>query len=134
MKLAGQHAERREDEHAPAQEREKYDTQTTVAALDSTVRRTHTTRSHIRDYGASEGCPGCKEIETDRSMPHNNECRMRIRSRMEQSGDGREGLKKEEQKQDRHIEKVVMRSESDDPELRRAEEEHAQKTGGDRER
>ena len=57
-------------------------------------------------------------------MPHNNECRMRIRSRMEQGEDGREGLKKEEQRQDRHLEKAVMRSVSDDRELRRAEDEH----------
>ena len=60
-------------------------------------------------------------------MPHNNECRKRIRSRMEQSKNGREGLKKEEQRQDRHLEKAVTRSVSDDPELRRAEDEHKRK-------
>ena len=35
---------------------------------------------------------------------------MRIRARMEQNEHGREGLKKEEQRQDRHFEKTVMRS------------------------
>ena len=48
---------------------------------------------------------------------------MRIRARMEQNEDGRE-LKKEEPRQDRHLEKAVMRSVEDDPELRRVEEEH----------
>ena len=52
------------------------------------------------------------------------ECKTRIISRMEQSEHGREGLKKEERRQDRHLEKGVMRSVGDDPELRRAEEEH----------
>ena len=65
----------------------------------------HITRSHIREYGATEGCPGCKGIEAGRSMPHNNECRTRTRARVEQSEEGREGLKKEEQRQDRHLEK-----------------------------
>ena len=39
---------------------------------------------------------------------------------------GREGLRKE-QRRDRHLEKAVMRSVSDDPELNRAEEEHNRK-------
>ena len=38
-----------------------------------------------------------------------------------------EGLKKEEQWQDRHLEKAFVRSVSGDPELRRAEEEHERK-------
>ena len=69
-----------------------------------------------------QGCPGCKEIETGRSMPHNNKCRTRIRSIMEQSG-----LKKEVQRQDRSLEKAVMRSVNDDSELRRAEDEDKRK-------
>ena len=85
------------------------------------------TRSHIREYGATEGCPECKWIEAGRSMPHNNECRMRIRARMLQNEDGREGLKKEEQSQDRHLKKAVMRSAEEDPELRHAEKEHKRK-------
>ena len=66
-----------------------------VAAPDPTVRRMYITRSHIREYGATEGCPGCKGIEVGRSAPYNNECRMRIRARMEQDEDYGEGLKKE---------------------------------------
>ena len=46
---------------------------------------------------------------------------------MEETEEGREGLKKEEQRQDRHFEKAVMRSVDDDPELRHAEEEHKRK-------
>ena len=46
---------------------------------------------------------------------------------MEENEEGREGLKKEEQRQDRHLEKAVMRSVDDDPELRRAKEEHKRK-------
>ena len=115
------HAERGEDEHTPAQEREKCDTRSTVAAPDPTVRRMYITRSHIREYGATEGCPECKGIEAGRSMPHKNECRMKIRARMLQNEDGREGLKKEEQRQDRHLKKVVMRSAEEDPKLRRRE-------------
>ena len=52
-------AERGEDEHTPAQEREKCDTRPTVDTLDTTVRRMYITRSHIREYGFTEGCPGC---------------------------------------------------------------------------
>ena len=37
-----------EGEHAPAQEREKYDTQTTVAAPDPSVRRMYITRYQIK--------------------------------------------------------------------------------------
>ena len=37
-------------------------------------------------------------------MPHNNDCR-KIRARMENE-EGREGLKREEQRQDRHFEKA----------------------------
>ena len=62
-------------------------------------------------------------------MPHNNECRTRMKARMEQSEEGREGLKKEDQRQDRHLEKAVMRSVSDDLELSRAEDEHKRKLG-----
>ena len=47
------HAERGEDEHAPAQEREKYDTQPTGAVPDLTVRRMYMTRSHISDLWSS---------------------------------------------------------------------------------
>ena len=85
------------------------------------------TRSYIREYGATEGCPGCKGNEAGRSMPHNDECRMRIKARREQNEDGREGLKKEEQRQDRNFEKAVVRSVEEDPELRRAEEEYKRK-------
>ena len=53
-------------------------------------------------------------------MPHNNERRVMTRVRMEQSEEGREGPKKEEQRQDWHLEKAVMRSVNDDPELSRA--------------
>ena len=73
-------------------------------------------------------------------MPHNNECKMNIKARMEQSEEGREGLKKEEQRQDRHLERGDMRSVERDPELKRAEEEHKRKLveiendGGPRER
>ena len=66
-------------------------------------------------------------IETGRSMPHNNECRTRIRTRLEQDEDGREGVKKEQQRQDRHLEKAVARSVEEDPALRPAEEEHKRK-------
>ena len=48
--------------------------------------------------------------------------------------EGREGLKKEEQRQDRHLEKAVMRSVEEDPELRRAEHVAQAKACGDRER
>ena len=43
---------------------------------------------------------------------------------MEEHEKGREGPKREEQRQDRHFEKAVMRSADGDPELRRSEEEH----------
>ena len=43
---------------------------------------------------------------------------------MEQNEDGREGFKKEQQRQDRHMEKAVVRSVDEDLALRRAEEEH----------
>ena len=52
---------------------------------------------------------------------------MRTRARMEQDEDGRDGLKKEEQWQDRHLEKAVMRRVEEDPELRRAEEVNKRK-------
>ena len=57
-------------------------------------------------------------------MQHYSDFRKRIRARMEEHEEGREGLKREEQRQDRHFEKAVMRSADGDPELRRPEEEH----------
>ena len=45
----------------------------------------------------------------------------------EQNEDGRERLKKVEQRQDRYLEKAVMRSVDEDPEHRRAKEEHKRK-------
>ena len=42
------YSERGEDEHAPAQDREKCDNQATVAAPDMAVIRLYRTRSHIR--------------------------------------------------------------------------------------
>ena len=74
--MGQKYVERGEDEHAQVQEREKGDTPSTVAAPDPTVRR-----MHIREFSATEGCPECKGIEAGRSMPHNNECRMRRRAR-----------------------------------------------------
>ena len=53
---------------------------------------------------------------------------------MEQIEEGREGLEAEEERQDRHLEKAVMRSVSSDPDLSRAEDEHKATAGGDRER
>ena len=61
-------------------------------------------------------------IATSRSMPHNNECRMWIRTSMEQSVDGSQGMKGP-QRQDRHLEKAVARSVEEDPAFRLAEEE-----------
>ena len=46
---------------------------------------------------------------------------------MEQDEDGREGLRKVQQRQDRHLEEAVARSVDEHPALRRAEEEHTQK-------
>ena len=77
--------------------REKCDNQMTVAPSDPAVRRMYITRSHIRDYGATEGCPRCKGSKQGRLLPHNNECRTRIKARMEQSEEGREGVEKDEQ-------------------------------------
>ena len=57
------HAERGEDEHVPAPERESCDTRSTVAAPDPTVRMMYITGSHIREYGATEGFPGCKRAQ-----------------------------------------------------------------------
>ena len=46
---------------------------------------------------------------------------------MEQSEEGCEGLKKKEQRQDRHLERADLRSVERDPELKRADEEHKRK-------
>ena len=46
---------------------------------------------------------------------------------MEQSEDGLEGLKKDDQRQDRHLGKAVMMSVNNDLELRRADDEHKRK-------
>ena len=55
---------------------------------------------------------------------HNNECRMRNMTKMEEDEDGRERLKKEQQRQDRYLQKGVARSVEEDPALRRAGEKH----------
>ena len=99
------HADRGGDENAPAEERRAH-----VAARDPTMRSMYVTKAHIREYGAAEWCSGCRGIETRRSMPHKNECRMRIRTRTEQNEEVLEGLKKEQQRQDRHLEEAVARS------------------------
>ena len=83
-------AELGEDERVPAQDREECDTRTTVAAPDPTVWRMYKARSHIREHGATEECPGCKGIETGRSVPHNQKCWVRTRMRVEQNEDGLE--------------------------------------------
>ena len=99
----------------------------TVAAPDPTV-RIMTLPDHTSENTAPKmDAQDAKGIEAGRSMPHNNECRMISKARMEQSEEGREGLRKEEQRQDRHLEKVVMRSVEEDLELRRAEEGHKRK-------
>ena len=46
---------------------------------------------------------------------------------MEQDEDGREGSKREQQRQDRHLEKVVARRVEQDTALRGTEEEHKRK-------
>ena len=72
--------------------------------------------------------PDAREAkQADQSMPHHNEYGTRIRARMEQREAGCERLKNEKQRQDRHFERAVMRSVSDDPELSRVEEEHKRK-------
>ena len=63
------HAVRGEDEHAPAQHRR---------VRSATL--AHPDRERKRRKGIAAG----------RSMPHNNECRMMLRARMEQNEDGRE--------------------------------------------
>ena len=64
-----------------------------------------------------------QRIRRHRRMPrmqgdcsgHNNECRMRMEARKEQNEEGSEGLKKEEQRHDRHLEKATMRSVEEGP-------------------
>ena len=91
--------------------REKCDTRSTVATHDPTVRIMYITRSHIvctplqRDAQDAGGLKLADQSHTT--------------TRMEQDDDGREGLQKEE--------KAVMRSVEEDPEFRRAEEEHKRK-------
>ena len=93
------HAEAKEEENMPVQERE------------SGHQSAHQSKRCHR------GDPGCTGIGTGRSMPHNNEGGTRIKTRMEQSDDGREGLKREQQRLDRHLEKAVVRSVEEDPAL-----------------
>ena len=99
------------DEHIPVQEGRA----ASVAAPDSIVE--NVLKAHIRAYGATEGCPGCMGIATGRTMPHNDECRTRMRTRMDQSEDGREGWKREQHRPDEHLNKAVARSVKEDPAL-----------------
>ena len=82
----------------------------------------HTAHPHLRFF--AEFAPS---TESAKSMPHNNECRLRIVRRMEQDQEGREGLKREQQRQDRHLERAVARSTEEDPAVKRPEEEHKRK-------
>ena len=87
----------------------------TVVATNPAVRRTCVTRGHIRTQEATEGCPGCKGFETGKSMPHKNACRLKIAENIGQDKEGRDGLKREHQRQERHDEGGIARSVEHDP-------------------
>ena len=90
------------------------------------MRRLYITRSHVRECGAT----GMSRVQGDRSRQINaSQQRMQNEDKgeMEQSEEGREGLEAEEQRQDRHLEKAVMRSVSSDPDPSRAEDEHTRR-------
>ena len=59
-------------------------------------------------------------------MPHNSACRLRIVKRIEQD-EGREELRREQQRQGRRPERACARSIEEDPALKRAEEEQQRK-------
>ena len=80
---------------------------------------------------------GMSRMQGDRSRQINaSQQRMQNEDKgeMEQSEEGRDGLKAEEQRQHRHLEKAVMRSVSSDPDLSRAEDEAQAMAGGYRAR
>ena len=68
----------------------------------------YVTRAHIRAYGATR-VSRMQGLQTGRSMPRNNECRLRVVKRMEHDEEGREGLKGEQQRLDRHPERELSR-------------------------
>ena len=70
------HAERGEDEHARAREaREVWTLALTVAAPDPTVRRMYTTKSHIREYGATD------DAQDARGLKRADQCRTTMSAR-----------------------------------------------------
>ena len=111
-----------------AQNLEKMNThqRSTRSPVAATVRRMFVTRARIREHGATEWCPGCKGIE-GQCLTTTTECSMKTKTSTTQDADGRRWSKKEQQRRDRLLDKIVPKSIEKDPALWRIEEEHKRK-------
>ena len=71
-----------------------------VPRQDGYIRQMCITQWHLKKFGRTDGCPGCRG-----GGEHNEECRGGIIDAMKDDAMGRERLEREKQRYDRHLDR-----------------------------
>ena len=83
----------------------------------------YVSKALVLRYGKTEGCPGCRH-SGPRSVAHSEACRERIKKKMAEDEQGREGLEKEERRQEKRFLEEVDRQVQRNDVLRREQQKH----------
>lgn len=79
----------------------------------------------LEKYGYTDGCPGCRDVKAGKKYyVHNDECRRTLREKMARDLEGQQRLLKEDQRQQKHLEKAIERVIEEQPEIAQAQKDH----------
>ena len=95
----------------------------TVQAEDAPVRRMYVSKTLVKKYGPTNGCPGCRDTGS-RSVTHSEDCRQRMKELMAKDEEGKEHLKREDERQERHFPAEIEKQASQDPKVAEEQRQH----------
>ena len=94
---------------------------------ETVVRQMKVTAQKVARYGTTQACRGCEAYLTNtKGVPHNVDCRSRIREMMEKDERGREELKHEVERIKRRTDDLLRKEARKDPLISQAEDKHDQ--------
>ena len=98
-------------------------------AEEPSMRKMYVKKKDVEKYGRTPGCPGCSGRGT-----HNDKCRETIKKAMEQDEQGRDRLRQELDRTDRHFERAVQKQIETDPVLKEEVGQHEAEVEASRKR
>ena len=79
---------------------------------EDNVRKMRVRKIDIEKYGPTQGCPGCRKLNTPGAgghVTHNEECRRRIKEELSNDEQGRERLEHDAKRQERKQDAIIER-------------------------